>query len=251
VAAVIPTWRRLLVTNASGDDARKRSKKGADMSDETKPAEGATTTEGQSAPAAPEAKPRVQVAELPPDALKPRLEQERRKGREDALSELGMTPDEAKALLAEKREREEAQKSLEQRNAEEQAARKAAEASAERARAAVQRNNEALLAKLPEDRRAALADAAGDDPLEMAKQLDLLRRFGVVAQDPTPPPAETKPAEPAKPQGTAPPPNAPGPATTSPTQVDHKTNYQQIRKDNPFLAAAYGGQHAGEVYRGD
>lgn len=213
------------------------------MSEQQTPVEGtsAPVEEAQASTATPEAatqeKPRVKADDLPPDALKARLEQEQRKAREAVFAELGLTADEIKQLADEKRQREDAQKTLEQKLAE-----RDAEIERERQRnagflRAIEERASYEMASLTQAQREAVEAISGDDPSAKLRAIDKLKPTWA-AQSPVH----------EKPQGdSAPAPTAPGDSgATSPP--DHRAIYEQLRQTNPVAASAYGNAHRAAVF---
>lgn len=210
----------------------------------------ADEAQGTVAPAVPAEtpaeKPRVRADELPPDALKARLEQAKATGQRELLESLGVkSPDEIKALVDERRHREEAQKTLEQRAAEQATALKAEQARADAYLATISSRANVELAALSDAQRAAVKALAGEDPAAALKAIDALKptwaSAAVAPEAPTsappPPPVQTS---------TAPRPNAPPEAGVI-AQADVRATYESLKKTNPFQAAAFAVRNAGSL----
>lgn len=200
-------------------------------------------------PAAPDAKPHTAAADLPPEALKARLDSAKEAARRELLTELGVSdPKDVKASLAELKTRRDAEKTESERLAARVAELEGKAAKAEHATQVAARRAAAELASLTDAQRAYVAKAAGDDPLRQLETIDTLRETGLLTAPPAvPAPAQTPGAAPAAapptpPATTAPTAGAPPPSgTVSP--VDHKATFDSLRKSNPVVAAAYARRH--------
>jgi hypothetical protein len=213
------------------------------------PAPAATAT----SPAAAEATEEM----IPVSALKGRLEREAKA----ALKRAGFENEEqAKQAAAAIKAQEEANKTAEQKVAEQMSL----------ATSLKQRNdsivgiltdaaNDAMAALTAEQQAAVRTQVADDaDPESRMKAIKLVRaltpKVAVAAPAATQPTSSgnatlqpaNAPATQAAPANTAPPAAAPGAATASPP--NHRSAYEQLRTSNPFEAAHYGLTHAGSVY---
>ena len=202
------------------------------------------------APAA--AKPRTNADDLPPDALKARLDSAKETGRKEEraalLAELGITDTkDAKASLAELKRRQDAEKTETERLAARVAELEGKAAKADHAAQVAARRAAAELSGLTDAQRSYIAKAAGDDPLRQLETIDSMREAGLLAAPAAAAPSATPPAAaptpPAAPQlaNTSPPPNAPMPGQVSP--VDHAAVFESLRQTNPILAANYARVH--------
>lgn len=212
----------------------------------------ATVTIEQTTAPAPD-KPRVKADELPPDALKARLEAEAEKTRRAVLAELGVTDTkDAKAALDELKKRRDAEKTEQERltarvaELEAQAARAGALSTIIAGRAASE------LGALSDKTRAYVTAEAGDDPARQLATIDRMRASGLLDAAPVAPPAAPAPAPPATPaapavRDTLPSRGAPADAATGAT-VDHRAEWERLQKINPIAAAAYGNRYAADVF---
>lgn len=214
----------------------------------------ATPETSAPAAAAPAAKPQVQASELPPEALKARLDSAKEQARREMLAELGVTDTkDAKAALAELKKRQDAEKTETERLAARVAELEGKAAKAEHATQVASRRAAAELATLTEAQRAYVSKTAGDDPLRQLETIDSMREAGLLtttpaaAPAPAPAPAAPAAATPPAPLGsTAPAPSAPAPGQTSP--VDHAAVYRSLKQSNPFAASAYLQQHQRQIF---
>lgn len=197
------------------------------------------------APPAPAAAPPAAgpvTTDLPPEALKARLEREAAHARAETLKALGFaTEDEAKAAAAELAKRREDAKTDTVRAAEAVEARKAAEAEAAKLRSAVAEMAGRMMVGLTDEQRAAVMDLAGEDAAQQIRAVQTLQPLwakgaasAVAAPAPKVAPASTITAG-AQPADGA---NAP---------TNHRAVYEATRDRNPFAAASYGLQHP-DVY---
>lgn len=217
--------------------------------------QGTTASTEQNPPPAAAEKPRVQANELPPEALKARLDAHAEKTRREMLAELGV-PDtkDAKADLAELKRRRDAEKSDLEKAQARIAELEGKAAKADHATQVASRRAAAELAALTDAQRAYVAKASGDDPLRQLETIDSMREAGLLATPPAAPSpaagAATPPAaSPAAPQqlgSTAPAAGAPPPSTTSP--VDHAAVYRSLKQSNPFAASVYLQQHQRQIF---
>lgn len=188
------------------------------------------------------AKPQTLATDLPPEALKARLDQAKETARRELLAELGVTDQAAvKAALDQAKATEESKKSDAQKLAE--------------LTARVTLQTEALMgvvertkAGLTDEQKAAVTAIAGQDTALWLKTYNALAAtwakpaVSTPAAPAAPVAGATPPAVPAVPASTAPTGGAPTPpSTTSP--VDHSAVYQGLLQSNPFYAAGYLLQH--------
>lgn len=207
-----------------------------------------------------------------PNWFKPRLEHERRAGSEAILRELGVTDvSVAKEAIAAAQAAAEARKSAEQRALEASQKLTAEQTEAARLRSITQEHAARMIGVLTAEQQAAVRAIAGDN--DPAGQLHAINVLGptwakaaaesAAAKDDEVTISDTELAElesqvatlKAARAGRAVPGATTAPAATAPASgattspPDHKTAYRAARERNPFAAAAYGLQHAGEVYR--
>lgn len=171
-----------------------------------------------------------------PEWLSPRLERERKQ----LLKELGIdNPEDAKAALRAYREEQDRQKSEVQKLTEKNAALEAKARRAEELEDAIKASASAELSSLTSEQREAVNDIAGDDP---AKVLRAIKRLAPTwARDPAP-------KSPPAPADTAPPRDAPNGDKGTESPPDHKARYQQLKTENPVLAAYYLQQHSQHIF---
>jgi hypothetical protein len=216
-------------------------------------------------PAAPATAPAVDPT-TDPAWIKGRLEREAIAVRNRTLQEFGITgdPAAAKAAIASAAAAAEATKSADVRATEATARALAAQSEVERYASITREHAGRMMAVLTADQQAAIRTVSPDtDP---AGQLHAIGAFGptwaaasnaaaaaetarlAAIAAAAPPPAAAPPAGAPPPASTAPGATMPvGGPTTSPP--DHKSVYAASRAKNPFAAAAYGLEHASEVYR--
>jgi hypothetical protein len=193
---------------------------------------------------------------MPKAALTARLQREREASERALMAELGITDKAAiKALIDADRQRADAQKTLEQRAAEQAQALKAEQDRAARLLAAVQARADSEMSSLTSDQQKAVVGVAGDDPAARLRAIDALKPTWIQqapTQVATPAPVQASPvvpsAAPTPPASTAPAPSAPG--TGVPVgEIDHRGRYEELRRVNPFAAAQYGEQYVTSVYK--
>lgn len=232
------------------------------MSDANTPAAGTTATaapetpaivapQGAAAEGKPTEAPRAQaddsnVVRMAPDVLKARLAEEREKGEKAAAkalaAELGVSPAEAKEMIAEgKRLRDEKLSEAERKD------KRIAELEKEivtrteaTRREAIKPFVESRLAALTEGQRTAIVAAAGDDPVAQAKMLDVMSAFipKAAAAQVEQPKAPIAPAV-----TTAPPAAASAPKPGDAQTIDHRAEYERLRGISPQYARFYIGEH--------
>lgn len=203
----------------------------------------------------------VPVAATPPAAVdpatdpawfKPRLEREAAAARTKLLGELGATDlAGAKAAIAAAKAAEDANKSAQQIATETGARNTALSAENERLAAITREHAGRMLGVLTTEQQAAVRALSPDtDPAGQLHAIGVLgptwaaATAAVIAATAAATPAVVAPPA----ASTAPGATAPtGGAVTSPP--DHKSVYAASRAKNPFAAAAYGLEHASEVYR--
>lgn len=211
------------------------------MSDSEKASQGTPAHEAK--PATPELtasaaspapdKPKIQTDDLPPEALKARLERERDAGLKQALQELGVEDikDAKKALDAYKKLQLEQMSETERLRAERDELAKRA-ARADEYSKLVSDQAIAALSSLTETQRETVAQIAGDDPVSQLKVVTQLRASGLLGSKPDPKPPMPAPAS------TAPAQSAPAPAATT-EQEKALSTYESLQKQNPVEAARY------------
>ncbi len=219
-----------------------------------------TEAQGTTAPATPEPttapapdKPRVKADDLPPEALKARLEAEAEKTRRAVLAELGVTDTkDAKAGLAELKKRQDAEKTESERLTARVAELEAQAAKASGYAAVIANRAVAELGALNDKARAYVTAAAGDDPAKQLATIDQMRASGLL-ETPAPVVASAAPAT------TSAAPVAPVVRDTTPARgappdagagrvTDHRAEWERLQKINPIAAAAYGNRHAADVF---
>lgn len=233
-------------------------------------ANAAPAIQAQPAPVA--APPAVQANDDPnnPPWLPERLARERKTAAKEAeanarkllLEELGGDPDSIKKLLADEKKRAEAQKTLETKVAERDAALNAKDARNKELESSVKVFADGQLSSLSESQKAAVLKVAGDDPAKQLNAIEALRPTWAAvapvapAQAPNaatpvavPPVVAAPPARPAT--ATAPPANAPPPAGSSVVENRLETftamNDPQSPTYAPFAAAAFYGRYRTEI----
>lgn len=199
----------------------------------------------------PEAKPEAKhpvttVADLPPEALKQRLDAVRDRAASDAraalLAEIGVTDaSEAKRLMAEAQAAADAQKSELEKLTDRANAMSVQLSKAEQAGVALKAYADAELAALSEERSAAVREVAGDDPAAQLRALVAMRKTWAPAkpeatEEPTPQQAPVKPAS------TTPTTGGP-PEAGATTPINHRERFLQLKAKNPYLAAEYLNAH--------
>lgn len=217
------------------------------MADDAQGTVAPTTTPETATPAAPD-KPRVQAADLPPEALKARLDAAKETARREMLAELGVSdPKDVKAALAELKKRQDAERSEVERLT---AQTKELEGKASRAdtyAAVIAGRASAELAALDEKARGFVTAEAGDDPARQLATIDRMRASGLLSSTPPAPAPAAAPAAPPKPADTAPRPNAP-PEAGSVAKADIRATYDRLQAENPFAAASFALAHAGDLF---
>lgn len=188
-----------------------------------------------------------------PSWIKARLEREAATVRARTLAELGVTDvPAAKAALASANAAAEATKTAEQRALEATGRVTALSTENERLASITREHAGRMIGVLTPEQQVAIRALAPDtDPAGQLQAIGVLGPTWAAASAATAaavaaaaPPAATAPAA----ASTAPGATAPtGGPTTSPP--DHRSVYQASRSKNPFAAAAYGLEHASEVYR--
>ena len=185
------------------------------------------------------AAPVVNAPEKPgaPDWLPARLEQAAKAEQAKIASELGVSIDEAKALIASAKAKAESEKAAEVRAAE--LAKQLSERSAafDKATEAVKAQADAMLESLLPEHRAAVLAMSGADPFEQLRAIRVLGpTWKAAAVQALETPAATTTGAAAPPSGTQ---------VVIPVP---KATYETLRASNPFMAAAYGSSNP-EAYR--
>jgi hypothetical protein len=192
----------------------------------------------------PPEKPRVRADDLPPDALKARLEDAKRSAQRELLSHFGVTDvADVKAALEELRKRQDAEKSELERLRDQTAQLDGKAKKVDRYTDIITRRAMGEMESLTDSQRAAVKEIAGDDPAEQLRAVDILRKTWAARE------AEQKQPDPPKPApaaNTAPPASAPADETVSPT--DHKAVWKQLQGNNPFAATHYLAEHYAEIF---
>lgn len=197
-----------------------------------------STSAQPAAPPAPAAAASAPASNEDPHWLKPRLEQ----AKASVLRELGVDDVEAaKKALAEAKAKADAEKTAAEKAAEYKT--KLDTESAEKARlaATVAEHAARMLMGLTAEQQKAVKDIAGDDAAAQLRAIGALQptwsaqRATQAAEAAAAAPAAVAPAT------TSPAPSAPNGAVTSPP--DHRAIYVELRRSNPFAAAAYAEQH--------
>lgn len=199
----------------------------------------ATSTSAQpAAPPAPVAAPSAPASNEDPHWLKPRLEQ----AKASVLRELGVDDVEAaKKALADAKAKADAEKTAAEKAAEYKAKLDTEAAEKARLAATVAEHAARMLMGLTAEQQKAVKDIAGDDAAAQLRAIGALQptwaaqRATQAAEAAAAAPAAVAPAT------TSPAPSAPNGAVTSPP--DHRAIYVELRRSNPFAAAAYAEQH--------
>jgi hypothetical protein len=187
-----------------------------------------TVTEPVTAPVRPA------VSDLPPEALKERLERERASAQSALLKDLGVTStDELRAAIEVARAAAEAKRTEAEKQAALIAERDALTVKVRSFGEAVTAHANATLSALSDSQRAAVMALAGDDPAAQLKAVSALRSTWTV--EVPAPRGETVPA-------------ATAPAATVPTVPDRKQEYESLKTRNPFAAATFLAAHRREIY---
>jgi predicted transcriptional regulator len=187
--------------------------------------------------------------QLTSDQLKERLDRAKDAATKELLSQWGaQSPDEVASALKEKREREEAQKSLEERLATQQAEREQLSAELGRYQATVKTMADERLGKLDENQREVVIDLAGDDP---AKQLSALAKLEKTWSASVPSAPTTPAAAPAAaPASTGVDTTPPNPAGT-PAPTDMRATWERLNAGSPkeqLQAASLLNRHRSEIF---
>lgn len=186
----------------------------------------------------------VTVDDLPPEALKQRIDQAKRAAQTELLASLGVTdPAQAKAAIDAAKAAEDAKKSSEQRIAEQNVRLTSLESAVDAAIAQA-------AATLTPERKAEIDAVAGNDKALWLKVYGLEKKPAVTTAPVTPAPVPgAAPVVPAAPSSTAPATPAPAPAGGNPTSpTDHVAVYASLKTTNPFAASAYLNQHGDACY---
>lgn len=203
--------------------------------------------------AAQQQQPEADLVSMPKAAFNERLASAKAAERRALLDEFGITdPNEIKTLLEQKRQREDEQKTLEQRLAERDAALLTAQQQSQTYLDAIKQRAELEMGLLTDSQRKAVVDVAGEDHTARLRTIDALwPTWNTQQQTPaqassqaTQQPAEAQPATPVQ---TAPAPSAPSPSAAA-GEIDHRARYQELER-NPFVKARYGAKYARDVYK--
>lgn len=213
----------------------------------TPPVTPAPTPPAAAAPAPGPAAPTTAAeATVDQNWLKERLARERRAGIKAAGFE---SEEEARAAAEERRAAAEAKKTAETKAAEAAELNRQLKARADSVTALLDEQAKDAFAALTDAQKAAVRLQAADDaPAEdRIKAIRVVRALAATLSSPpsaTPAPATTTPAPPAT--DTAPGRTAPSGGTGSPP--NHRAQYEQLSKSNPFEAAKYASEHP-EAYK--
>lgn len=192
------------------------------------PTEPATTAHTATAPAA---APTAASSTEDPKWLPERLEQARRAAVADVLKGLGVDKPEAlKAQLDKLKALEESQLSDAEKVAKRIADLEPRAKRADQLEGAVKVYADREFGSLNEQQRDAVTAIAGDDPANILKTIESLRPTWF--QQTTAPAAVAAPAS----TSAAPPPPA---AAGGVSETDHKSRFEQLKKENPFAASRY------------
>lgn len=184
------------------------------------------------------------VSDLPPEALKARLEREASHARAETLKALGFaTEDDAKAAAAELAKRREDAKTADTKAAEAAQRATVAEAEAAKHKATVTEMASRMMVGLSEEQTKAVKDLAGDDPGQQIRTIQTLQPLWAKAAAPAAP--ATAPAAKVAPASTSAAGNQPGDGANAP--VNQRAVYEATRETNPFAAAIHGAKHP-DVY---
>jgi hypothetical protein len=183
---------------------------------------------------APAAAPRTTVSDLPPEALKERLERERSAAQAALLKDLGVaSTDELKAAVEAARAAAESRKTEAEKQAALIAERDGLVKRVQSFGEALTAHANATLSALSDSQKAAVVSLAGDDPAAQLKAISALR--------------PTWASEVPAPQG-ATVPAAAAPQTVTPTTPNRKQEYESLKAKNPFAASSYLAQHRKEIF---
>lgn len=187
-------------------------------------------------------KPLVQASSLPEEALSKRLEQAKKTGKTELLTELGVaSTEELQAAIAAHKATVEAQKTAEQKAIERETALNDLNRRFSEYQAAIDSTWAAESAKLTPEQLEAVTTVAGENAAARIRALNALRNtWGV----PAAPRAETPAAPPAN---TSPVSKAPAPAGTQ-SLNDPKAIHAELLKVNPIAAARYADAHSREIF---
>lgn len=191
----------------------------------------------QPAPAqpAPAASASAAAPERDPEWITKRVAQAKTSAERDLLKQLGVSSlDDAKAAIADRQAKIEAEKTVAQKAAEYEAELKNVRASNESLVASISTYAKAQLDTLTDPQRDAVVAIAGEDPSKQLTTIEKLRPTWAVA------PAAALPATPAAPPpaNTAPGRNAPRDSGNA-APADPKAIYEELKKSNPVVAARY------------
>lgn len=181
---------------------------------------------------------RTAAADLPPEALKARLDQAKETARRELLAEMGVADTkDVKAALADLKARQDSEKTELERAKARVAELETKAAHADEA-AKIAANRAALeMASLTDAQRSYVTQVAGDNPLQQLRTLDALKASGMIER-PAAPAAVATVATPAPAPNTAPLPNAPQPGSNV-SEADPRKVFETLQATNPFAAAAY------------
>jgi pilus assembly protein FimV len=218
------------------------------------------------APAIAPAAPAEPMVTMTPAQMKARLDETRASAEKALATQLGVSVEDAKRIIAEAKAKDDAQKSEVQRLTEQLAAAQAKSTQFDSYKATVEGRAGIEFASLTDDQKVAVESLAGSDPAARLKAIDAMKPTWAAAKanaDATAL-ATAKAADDAKaaadaaakaalpapkvaaPASTAP--NAPPPAPAAPgSPVNHAAVYEGLKKSNPAAAARYHTAHAGAI----
>lgn len=222
--------------------------------------EGAENTPAPSNDPAPEPQPHEPAPPAKPsdssgltltsDQLKARLDRAKESAGKEAtdalLKQLGVSSlDDVKAAVEAKRQQEEAQKSLEERLASEQAEREKQSQELQRYRETVSLRAQHELDSLTDEQRDAVKAIAGDDAAQQLATITALRPTWAAKSSAE---SEQDKPQPKPVASTAPPRNQPGDGDTS--KPDHLAEYERLRSNPETRAAAlvYMNRYSREIF---
>ncbi len=216
-----------------------------------------------SAPAAGESEVRMSSA-----VLKERLAEERAKGEKAVATALGVSVEDAKKIIADAKQKDDAQKSEVQRLTEQNSAKDLKLAEFEAYKGAVVVRAASELAGLTEAQRASVLKIAGESPAAQLVTIEAMRpTWNEAAKQASDAAAQAKAIDDAKAaaeaaaivaKANAPSPKVPAPAGTAPAAgappqaqpgaaTNHLATYEALKAGNPAVAARYHSQHAAAI----
>ena len=187
----------------------------------------------------------VQAADLPPQALKDRLDHTRSKAENDLLAKLGGgKAEDIAAKLKRLQELEDATLSDRERSEKQIAELRVQAAEAERYRKLFGEQTAVELAALSEEQRAAVQAYAGEDPVEQHRMIRAFHMAAGSAPAAGTPPAEVAPSF-VSPATTVPAGTAPLPASGQKTKAEQ---WAELRERDPIAGQLYHQHNAREIH---